>query len=146
MITYKIENDLSAAEFKEVLINSTLGERRPINDQEGLKKMVKHANLIATARYHGKLVGVSRAMTDFSFCTYLSDLAVDLDFQKRGIGKELIRLTKLAAPEAKLILLAAPNAISYYQKIGMSQFEHCYLLDDIDHLEPVQNDNLVQQQ
>lgn len=134
MITYQIENDLSAAEFRQVLLSSTLGERRPVNDQESIKKMVTHANLMATARYQGKLIGVSRAMTDFAFCTYLSDLAVDIDFQRRGIGKELIRLTKLAAPKAKLILLAAPAAIPYYSKIGMNQFEQCYLLDDVNNL------------
>lgn len=143
MIVYQIENELSTTEFKQVLINSTLGDRRPVNDRGRLRRMVKHANLIATARYHGKLVGVSRAMTDFAFCTYLSDLAVDIDFQKRGIGIELIRLTKLAAPKAKLILLAAPKAIQYYSKIGMSQFEHCYFLDVVHDLKPALNENLI---
>ncbi len=145
MITYKIENDLSTAEFKQVLISSTLSERRPIHNSEVLKKMVKNANLIATARYHGQLVGVSRALTDFAFCTYLSDLAVDVDFQKRGIATELLRLTKLMAPDAKLILLAARKAISYYPKIGMSSFDHCYYLDDVNQLKPIQVENLTQQ-
>lgn len=135
MIKYDIENQLSPFEFKEVLVRSTLGERRPVDDLNRLTLMLKHANLIVTAREQGKLVGVSRALTDFSFCTYLSDLAVDLDYQKKGIGKELIRRTKQAAPLAKLILLAAPKAIPYYPKIGMTQFEFCYFLDNIENLE-----------
>jgi GNAT superfamily N-acetyltransferase len=134
MIEYKIENDLSVEEFRTVLVNSTLGQRRPVDEPGRLASMLEHGNLILTARENGRLVGVSRSLTDYSFCTYLSDLAVDEAYQKKGIGKELIRQTKLAAPSARLILLAAPAAISYYPKIGMKQFEHCFVLDDITEL------------
>jgi predicted N-acetyltransferase YhbS len=134
MIEYKIEKDLNEEEFRNVLISSTLGARRPVNDSERLRKMLLHGNLIVTARDNGRLIGVSRSLSDFAFCTYLSDLAVDQEYQKQGIGRELIRRTKLAAPQAKLILLAAPAAVSYYPKIGMKQFENCYYLDDIDEL------------
>ncbi len=131
MIQYQIETNLSAAEFKAVLINSTLGERRPIDDNTRIELMLAHANLIVTARDNDKLIGVARSMTDYAFCTYLSDLAVDEKYQKQGIGKELIRHTKLATPQAKLILLAAPAAINYYPKTGMTQFEYCFYLNDV---------------
>jgi ribosomal protein S18 acetylase RimI-like enzyme len=134
MIKYQIEKNLSVEDFRMVLIRSTLGERRPVNDPVKLKKMLEHGNLIVTARYNGKLVGVSRSLSDYSFCTYLSDLAVDADYQKRGIGRELIRRTKLAAPLAKLILLSAPAAINYYPGIGMTKHEFCYYLDDVKNL------------
>ncbi|GAA4307994.1 GNAT family N-acetyltransferase [Compostibacter hankyongensis] len=134
MIEYKIENDLSVEEFRDVLIRSTLGERRPVDDPERLQRMLEHANLIVTAREHEMLVGVSRALTDFSYCTYLSDLAVDQAYQRRGVGRELIRHTKLAAPQAKLILLAAPAAIHYYPRIGMTHHEYCYYLDEVENL------------
>jgi ribosomal protein S18 acetylase RimI-like enzyme len=135
MIDYKIENDLSLEEFRRVLISSSLGARRPVHDDERLQKMLDHGNLIITARENDRLIGVSRSLSDFAFCTYLSDLAVDQEYQKQGIGRELIRQTKLAAPMAKLILLAAPAAISYYPKIGMKQFEYCYYLDDVAELQ-----------
>jgi predicted N-acetyltransferase YhbS len=96
--------------------------------------MLQHANLIITARDNGKLVGVSRALSDFAFCTYLSDLAVDEAYQKQGIGKELIRQTKLTSPLGKLILLAAPKAQQYYPRIGMKGFEHCYYIETADEL------------
>ncbi len=134
MIKYAIEKELTVEEFKEVLVKSTLGVRRPISEPERLQKMLELGNLIVTARENGKLIGVSRSLTDFQYCTYLSDLAVDVDYQKQGVGKELIRQTKLATPKAKLILLAAPDAIPYYPKIGMTQFEYCYFLDDINNL------------
>lgn len=135
MITYQIEEKLNVEEFTDVLINSTLGERRPVNNPRRISQMLEHANLIVTARDQGKLIGVARSLTDFVYCTYLSDLAVDETYQKMGIGKELIRLTKEKTPEAKLILLSAPKAVHYYPKIGMTQWEQCYILDDIDSLQ-----------
>jgi len=135
MLTYQIENHLSVSEFRDLLIASTLAERRPVDEPERLQKMLEHGNLIVTVRTaDGKLVGVSRALTDFVYCTYLSDLAVDETFQHQGIGTELIRQTKLASPQAKLILLSAPKATGYYPKIGMSQHEFCFFLDRVEEL------------
>ena len=134
MIEYQIENDLLVEEFRSVLIRSTLGERRPIDEAERLEAMLENANLIVTARDGNKLVGVARSLTDFQYCTYLSDLAVDQDYQRQGIGKELIRHTKLETSKAKLILLAAPAAIPYYPKIGMTQYEYCYYLNEVEDL------------
>lgn len=134
MIVYAIESNLTAEEFIEVLIKSTLSERRPIDDLLRIKKMLAHADLILTARIEGKLVGVSRAISDFVYCTYLSDLAVDEAYQHKGIGKELIRRTKLEIPQAKLILLAAPAAVGYYPKIGMTKFENAFVLNDVESL------------
>src|SRR5690606_9391050 len=135
MIEYKIESDISIDEFREVLINSTMGERRPIDDHSQSDKMLQHANLIVTAKDNGIIVGVIRSLTDLVFCTNLSDLAVEKNYQKNGIGKELIRRTKLEAPQAKIILLAAPAATTYYPKIGMERHDTCYLLDDINDLQ-----------
>ncbi|MCB0798314.1 MAG: GNAT family N-acetyltransferase [Chitinophagales bacterium] len=134
MITYQIETTLSTDEFRSVLLRSTLSERRPVDDEETLSKMVEHGNLIVTARENGVLIGIARSLTDFNYCTYLSDLAVDENYQKMGIGKELIRQTKLASPKAKLILLSAPKAVLYYPKIGMTQWEQCYVLDNLEDL------------
>ncbi len=134
MIKYQKETDLSIKEFTELLIHSTLGERRPISEPDRIAKMLEHGNLTITARHNGKLVGVARSLTDFVYCTYLSDLAVDEQYQKQGIGKELIKQTKILAPKAKLILLSAPKAVDYYPRIGMTKWEQCYVLDEIDDL------------
>ncbi|HEX5023726.1 MAG TPA: GNAT family N-acetyltransferase [Agriterribacter sp.] len=131
MITYQLENELSAEEFLFVLRRSTLAERRPVNEPDRIAAMLAHANLILTARDNGNIVGVARSLTDFSFCTYLSDLAVYEAYQHKGIGKELIRQTKLAAPKAKLILLSAPAALQYYPHIGMKRHEGCFYIDDV---------------
>jgi len=133
-IIYKVETCLDPSEFIDVLNRSTLSERRPIDDFERIKKMCENANLIVTARLNGKLIGVARSITDFSYCTYLSDLAVDTEYQRKGIGKSLIEETKKQAPQATLILLSAPAAIDYYPKIGMKKHNHCFILTDLKEL------------
>lgn len=133
-ISYQVEEHLSVEEFFQVLQSSTLANRRPVGEPDRLGKMLEHANLIITARHGDKLVGIARSMTDFVYCTYLSELAVDIDYQKKGIGKELIRITKERTPKAKLILLAAPNAVNYYPRIGMKHWNQCYVLDQLNEL------------
>lgn len=133
-IIYSLEKSLDPDEFIEVLKKSTLAERRPVDDEQRITTMCNNANLIVTARLNGILVGVARSITDFVYCTYLSDLAVDVKHQKKGIGKKLIEKTKKATPQAKLILLSAPAAIDYYPKIGMKKHSYCYFIDDISDL------------
>ncbi len=129
MIDYQLEPDLSVEEFIDVLLRSTLAERRPVDDRPTITKMLAHADILVTARQDGLLVGVSRAISDFSYCTYLSDLAVDQAFQGRGIGRELIRRTYEAAGLATmLILLAAPKAQTFYPHIGMAKHESCWTI------------------
>jgi ribosomal protein S18 acetylase RimI-like enzyme len=113
-----------------VLRRSTLAERRPVDDRERIAGMLENAGLIVTARdEHGLLVGVSRAISDYHYCTYLSDLAVDQAFQRRGIGKELVLRTHAAGGfHTSLILLAAPGAASYYPHIGMQKHESCWIV------------------
>jgi predicted N-acetyltransferase YhbS len=128
MVDYQIEPGLGADEFIDVLVRSTLAERRPVSDRETIQQMLVHADIILTARQEGRLVGVSRAITDFGYCTYLSDLAVDEAFQGQGIGRELIRRTHEAAGlKTTLILLAAPKAQTYYPHIGMTQHQSCWI-------------------
>ncbi len=133
-IIYTVEKSLDVSEFIEVLKNSTLAERRPVDDEQRISSMCNNANLIVTARLDGKLIGVARSITDFVYCTYLSDLAVDIKYQKKGIGKNLIEETKKITPQAKLILLSAPAAVDYYPKIGMTKHNHCFYIDDLKEL------------
>jgi predicted N-acetyltransferase YhbS len=108
-----------------------LAVRRPIDEPKTIAGMLANADLIVTARSdEGRLIGVSRALTDFSYCTYLSDLAVDVAFQRQGIGRELIRRTHEAAGlHTSLILLAAPKAQTYYPHLGMRRHESCWMID-----------------
>jgi len=131
-IDYAVEPQLNAAEFRAVLVASTLAARRPADDVVRLDKMLREADIIITARNAGRLVGVSRAITDFSFCCYLSDLAVDTAYQAQGIGKRLVEETHRVAGEATtLILLAAPAAATYYKKIGLQHMPNCWAIPHI---------------
>ncbi|MCX7799691.1 MAG: GNAT family N-acetyltransferase [Fimbriimonadales bacterium] len=128
-IRYAVEPNLSVVEFLSVLSSSGLAERRPVDDPERIGRMLRNADVIVTARSSGDLVGVSRALTDGAYCTYLSDLAVDRAFPGRGIGRRLIEETHRAAGlETTLILLAAPAARTYYPHIGMERHDSCWIL------------------
>jgi predicted N-acetyltransferase YhbS len=128
MITYRTGNDFALDEMIELYVDSTLGERRPVADRGRMARMLKEANLVLTAWDEALLVGISRSITDWVYCTYLSDLAVRADYQGRGIGKELVRLTREATPQATVILLAAPQAVDYYPRIGMTRHESAWVL------------------
>ena len=122
MIQYRDDAAISAEQAIDLYIRSTLGERRPIHDKSAFEAMLKHANLIITAWDDEKLIGISRTLTDFSYVAYLADLAVDLDYQRQGIGKELIAKTQASlGSDCMIVLLAAPKANEYYEHIG---FEH----------------------
>jgi ribosomal protein S18 acetylase RimI-like enzyme len=128
-MVYALEPDLTAQDFQAVLIASTLAERRPAGDLARLDVMLRRADIVVTARDAGKLIGISRAITDFSYCCYLSDLCVDVEYQRRGIGKRLIEETHAAAgKDTMLILVAAPAAEAYYPKIGMKHLPSCWAL------------------
>ena len=131
VVSYQLESypGLDVGEFIDVLERSTLAERRPVDEPETIRGMLENADIIVTARSGSLLVGISRAITDHSFCTYLSDLAVDVDYQNRGIGKELIRRThESAGHHTTLILLAAPRARTYYPHVGMHPHDSCWII------------------
>lgn len=130
-VVYRLEPELGAEAFVDLLRRSTLAERRPVDEPERIATMLANAQIVLTARTgDGLLVGVSRAITDYAFCTYLSDLAVDQAYQGRGIGRELIRQTHQAAGlKTMLILLAAPKARTYYPHIGMKGHDSCWVID-----------------
>ena len=124
-----LEPELTAAEFVDVLRRSTLAERRPVDEPDRIESMLRHADLIVTARdAAGTLVGVSRAVSDFAFCVYVSDLAVDESHQGKHIGRRLLQRTHEAAgPGTTMILIAAPKARTYYGHIGMEHHDSCWI-------------------
>ncbi len=113
--------------------DSTLGERRPIDDRAIVADMFAHANLVITARHAGALVGISRSLTDFSYVAYLADLAVHRDYQRLGIGEELMRQTRThMGPRSSVVLLAAPAAVNYYPHVGFTHAPSAWILRAAD--------------
>ncbi|WP_430911359.1 GNAT family N-acetyltransferase [Methylobacterium sp. sgz302541] len=132
-IVYAVDPSLSAAEFRRVLVSSGLAPRRPADDIDRLARMLAAADLIVTARVltpERTLVGVARVLTDFSYCAYVSDLAVDKAQQGRGIGRRLLdTVREKVGPECSVLLTAAPGAVSFYERIGMPRVEHAFRYD-----------------
>ncbi|MDQ1362376.1 MAG: hypothetical protein QG652_236 [Pseudomonadota bacterium] len=115
-----------------VLVFEASGIRRPTQDLARIERMFSNANLVISAWHENRLVGVCRALTDFSYCCYLSDLAVDKTFQHHGIGRGLIdRVRAVIGDEVALILLSAPEAMEYYPRVGFEKIENGYIIKRI---------------
>lgn len=132
-ILYASEPALDAAEFRRVLIESGLGETRPIDDEARLKTMISGANLVLTARLDiaGKpLIGVARGITDFSWVCYISELAVSGSAQGLGIGKGLLNeARRQLGPSVAISLLSVPDAVGFYERIGMKRMPDAFWFD-----------------
>ncbi|MBU2731124.1 GNAT family N-acetyltransferase [Acidithiobacillus caldus ATCC 51756] len=129
-IRYSTNSRITVDQFIDLLRQSSLGDRRPIDDLGRMTGILLNTNLLVTA-WHGRLlVGLARSITDFYFSCYISDLAVRSEYQNIGIGKSLIRLVQRSlSPECKLILIAAPSANSYYKHLGFEQNSRCWTLN-----------------
>ena len=127
-LVFKVENGISLQEFQFILEDSGLSARRPMEDPLLLERMIKGANLLITARLEGQLVGLLRGLSDFCYRSFIADLAVARSFQRRGIGRQLIKVARNQAPEARLFLFSAENAAPFYEKLGFHLHERCYQL------------------
>lgn len=128
-INYRVNAGISSEQFLDILNRSTLGQRRPVEDLECIDGMVRNATLLVTAWDGDKLVGVARSVTDFHYACYLSELAVDVAYQRTGVGRALVTRTRKAlGPHCKIRLISAPGAANYYSKIGFVQNAQCWEL------------------
>lgn len=129
MLHFALDRPVSLDEFRDLLIRSTLSERRPIDDSTCLQGMLDNSDIVATCWLGERLIGIARSVTDYHYCCYLSDLAVDRDFQSQGVGSELISLTQgKLGPKCKIVLLSAPAASQYYPHIGFQQHSSAWVL------------------
>ncbi len=132
-ILYRCGNDLDLDQVIDLYHASTLGERRPMDDRQIVRDMIRHANLVVTAWAGGLLVGIARTLTDFGYVAYLADLAVRESHQRQGIGKELIKRTReRVGPRSLLVLLAAPKAVDYYHRLGFTRHPSAWTLAATD--------------
>ena len=129
-IAYKVNTPISTEQFLSVLRDSSLAKRRPVDDAACIEGMINNSNLVITAWDDEMPVAIARSMTDFHYACYLSDLAVHKKYQNRGIGKKLLSMTQQQlGPKCKLILVSAPGANTYYEHIGFSNNERCWILE-----------------
>lgn len=129
-IQYKTDQMPTSAEVIDLY--DSAGLKRPTNDPERIGNIYRNSNLVITAWDGDLLVGVSRTLTDFYYCSYLADLAVRKEYQKEGIGKRLVQLTKdTLGDRCMMLLLSAPTAMEYYPKIGMDTVKNGFIINRV---------------
>jgi N-acetylglutamate synthase-like GNAT family acetyltransferase len=130
-ITYKFDVVPHAQQVIELY--NEAGLPRPTHDPKRIQSMLENSDLIVTAWDKNKLVGVSRTITDWVWCSYLADLAVHPDYKRSGIGKKLIELTREQIGEqSMLLLLSVPTAMDYYPKVGFVKENRAFIIHRIE--------------
>ena len=129
-IHYRDDAEITVDGAIDLYRRSTLGERRPIDRPDVFAGMLKNADLLISAWHGPLLVGIARTLSDFSYVAYLADLAVDLSYQRRGIGKRLLEETKRRlSADCMIVLLAAPKANDYYRQLGFEPNPRAWVLN-----------------
>ena len=124
-ISYKFDIVPTAEQVIELYNDA--GLPRPTHDPQRIRTMFKNSDLIVTAWHRSKLVGVSRTITDWVWCSYLADLAIRPDYKRSGIGKRLIELTReKTGAQSMLLLLSVPTAMDYYPKVGFTKEDRAF--------------------
>lgn len=126
-ITIK-EERISSEEYIDFLKRTDLGSQYPKERfNERIKKLVKNVNISLVARSgEDVVVGVLFGLTDFAYWLYITDLGVARDYERQGIGMNLMKTAhKLAGGEKDIAvyLIANENAVPFYEKFGMKKAE-----------------------
>ncbi len=122
------EERISAEEYIDFLKRTDLGSQYPKERfDERIRKLVKNVSISLVARNEeGKAVGVLFGLTDFCYWLYVTDLGVDRDYERQGLGRRLMKEAhELAGGEKDIAvyLIANENAVPFYQKLGMKLSE-----------------------
>ena len=136
MVDIKSER-LTADEYIDFLARTDLGSQYPRERFEmRIPKLLENASVSLAARNEdGLLVGVLLGLTDFAYWLYVTDLGVDRDYERRGIGRRLMgEALDLAGGEKDIAvyLIANENAVPFYEKLGMKQATEVMKYNHID--------------
>lgn len=117
---------VSAEEYTDFLKRTDLGSQYPKERfAQRIARLVDSVSISLTARNaEGLLVGALFGLTDFAYWLYVTDLGVDRDYERRGIGRRLMKAAhELAGGEKDIAvyLIANENAVPFYEKCGMKK-------------------------
>ena len=131
------EERLSSSEYIDFLKRTDLGSQYPKERfYERIEKLVKNVSISLVARNeNGLVVGVLFGLTDFCYWLYITDVGVDRNYERQGIGSKLIKKAHEIAGGEKDIavyLIANENAIPFYEKLGMKKADEVMKYNHIE--------------
>ena len=124
-IVYAQEQDLSAEDYAAVVGSTYMRDYRPVANVERIAKILAGSNMVVTARDEtGEIVGVLRGISDGEWVCYVADLAVHAGHQRKGIGTGMLdECKRLIGPGMGIVLVAYPEAVDYYKRIGLGEMQ-----------------------
>ncbi len=136
MISIKNEK-ISADEYIDFLKRTDLGKQYPKERfSERIAKLVKNTQISLVARNEDNIiVGVLFGLTDFAYWLFVTDLGVDRDYEKQGIGTKLFKEAHKLAGDQKDIavyLCANHKALPFYEKMGMKKADDVMALNHVE--------------
>ena len=125
MITICSEK-LKAEEYIDFLKRTNLGLQYPKERfAERIPRLLENVSISLAARNdENRLIGVLLGLTDFAYWLYVTDLGVDRDYERQGIGRSLMKQAhELAGGEKDIAvyLIANEDAVPFYEKLGMKR-------------------------
>nr|WP_308282144.1 GNAT family N-acetyltransferase [Providencia rettgeri] len=121
-LTYKMNFAISIEDFIRLIHQSSFKETVPTDNLTKLDAMLNNADLLISAWDEEQVVGFVRAVTDFSSCCYICELAIDTNYQKHGIDRHLMRLAAEELPsECNLLFFSTDSNLTEYLRLGFTQ-------------------------
>ena len=126
-MTIRYEVNVSVEAESVAMLFRDSGIHRPYDDLQRVARMLERADLTVSAWDGDQLIGIARALTDWCYCCYLSDLAVARQYQRSGIGTALFERVKAEIGDAvTLVLVSAPDAVPFYERIGLARTDQAF--------------------
>lgn len=106
------------------LYETTGWNRKYAFTEDDLAKALHNSYFLICAYHNGKLVGFGRLISDGIYQTFIGDMIVHPNFQKKGIGREILTglIAKCRTDGMKWIqLTSAKGKMEFYRKFGFEE-------------------------
>ena len=128
---------LTAEEYIDFLKRTDLGSQYPEERfAERIPRLLHNASISLVARNKElRVIGVLLGLTDFAYWLFVTDLGVDRDYERQGIGSRLMKQAhEMAGGETDIAvyLIANEQAVSFYEKLGMKKADDVMTYNHIE--------------
>ncbi|GAB7023408.1 GNAT family N-acetyltransferase [Salidesulfovibrio brasiliensis] len=101
-------------EAAELMRTAPLADRKP----DVVRRCFENSDVVAFAWQDGRLVGMTRMLSDHTCQAVLYDLCVLPQAQGTGVGRQLMKAALKRCDAPSVVLWAVPGKEGFYEKFG----------------------------